>query len=149
MVPVGLRERNKQKMRTAISDTATQLFIKQGFDNVTVAEIAEAAGVSTSGLRGQLRVRGLIAVWMWTLRAWERDERADLSGTMAALDAALRRADRLAALLGGGSTPAEASGAPAEPSDTLAEPSGTTEADASAAEPDAEPTAPAPDTPPA
>jgi AcrR family transcriptional regulator len=47
MVPVGLRERNKQKMRTAISDTATQLFIKQGFDNVTVAEIAEAAGVST------------------------------------------------------------------------------------------------------
>jgi AcrR family transcriptional regulator len=47
MAPVGLRERNKQKMRTAISDTATQLFIKRGFDNVTVAEIAEAAGVST------------------------------------------------------------------------------------------------------
>jgi AcrR family transcriptional regulator len=47
MAPVGLRERNKQKMRTAISDAATRLFIKHGFDNVTVAEIAEAAGVST------------------------------------------------------------------------------------------------------
>jgi ubiquinone biosynthesis protein COQ9 len=93
----------------------------------------QAAGVSTVGLRGQLRVRGLIAVWVWTLRAWERDESADLSGTMAALDAALRRAERVAAWLGGG-------GAPAEPSEA-------TEADASAAEPDPEPSGLAPDTP--
>jgi hypothetical protein len=95
----------------------------------------QAAGVSTAGLRGQLRVRGLVGVWVWTLRAWERDETADLSGTMAALDAALRRASRLAAWLGGGGD-----SAPAEPSNA-------TESDASAAEPDAEPTGPAPDTP--
>lgn len=74
----------------------------------------EAAGVSGIGPRGELRVRGLIAVWLWTLRAWERDESADLSGTMAALDAALRRADRLAAWLGGG--------AAAEPTTTATEP---------------------------
>ena len=83
-----------------------------------------AAGVSTAGLRGEMRVRGLVAVWVWTLRAWERDESADLSGTMAALDAALRRAERFAAWLGGGGTAA----AP-----------GAVEADASAAEPDAAP----------
>jgi hypothetical protein len=60
----------------------------------------EAAGVSTAGLRGALRVRGLMAVWLWALRAWERDESADLSGTMAALDTALRRAETAAAWLG-------------------------------------------------
>ena len=106
----------------------------------------QAAGVSTAGLRGQLRVRGLVAVWMWTLRAWERDESADLSGTMAALDAAMRRADRLAAMLGGGDgTPPQA----ADTTEADAAAAETTEADASAAEPDAEPTAPAPDAPPA
>jgi ubiquinone biosynthesis protein COQ9 len=68
----------------------------------------QAAGVSTAGVRGALRVRGLVAVWMWTLRAWQRDESADLSGTMAALDAALRRAERLAVWMGRGSDSASA-----------------------------------------
>ena len=83
----------------------------------------QAAGVSTAGLRGELRIRGLIAVWLWTLRAWERDESADLSGTMAALDAALRRAERLAGWLGGGtSTAAEAAAADASAADVDDEP---------------------------
>ena len=61
----------------------------------------QAAGSSTAGLRGEARLRGLIGVWLWTLRAWERDETTDLSATMAALDAALNRAERMATLLGG------------------------------------------------
>lgn len=72
----------------------------------------EAAGCTARGLRGELRMRGLVAVWLWTLRAWERDESSDLSGTMAALDAALRRAEQLAGWLSGtrraGETPTEA-----------------------------------------
>jgi hypothetical protein len=54
------------------------------------------------------------------------DESTDLSGTMAALDAALRRAGQFATWLGGGS------GEPAEP-------------DASAAEPEADPPGTPPD----
>ncbi len=59
----------------------------------------EAAGVSASGPRGTLRVKGLVAVWLWTLRAWQRDETEDLSHTMAALDTALARAERMAGWL--------------------------------------------------
>jgi AcrR family transcriptional regulator len=46
--PLGLRARKKQQTRTAISDVATRMFIERGFENVTVAEVAEAAGVSVN-----------------------------------------------------------------------------------------------------
>jgi AcrR family transcriptional regulator len=46
MADHGLRERKKQATRQLISDVASGLFIQRGFDEVTVAEIAEAAGVS-------------------------------------------------------------------------------------------------------
>ncbi len=62
-----------------------------------------AAGVSTAGLRGELRVKGLCAVWLCAMRAWQRDESEDMSGTMAAVDTALQRAERVASWLGGGS----------------------------------------------
>jgi AcrR family transcriptional regulator len=42
----GLRERRKQQTRQAISDTATAMFAARGFDQVTIAEVAEAAGVA-------------------------------------------------------------------------------------------------------
>jgi AcrR family transcriptional regulator len=42
----GLRERKKRETRQRISDVATALFIERGFDEVTVAEVAVAAGVS-------------------------------------------------------------------------------------------------------
>jgi AcrR family transcriptional regulator len=42
----GLRERKKAATRQAISDIATRLFERDGFERVTVAEIAAAASVS-------------------------------------------------------------------------------------------------------
>lgn len=54
--------------------------------------LLEGAGVPASGLTGGLRVHGLMAIWLYALRAWERDESADLSGTMAAVDRGLDRA---------------------------------------------------------
>ncbi len=59
----------------------------------------DAAGVSTAGLAGRLRIRGLLAVWLWALRTWVRDETPDLAPTMAALDTALARAERAAGWL--------------------------------------------------
>ncbi len=61
----------------------------------------QAAGASTTGLTGELRVKGLMAVWLWAMRAWERDETEDLTITMAALDAALARAEQAAGWLTG------------------------------------------------
>jgi AcrR family transcriptional regulator len=42
----GLRERRKQESRQAISGAAMALFEAQGFDEVTISQIADAAGVS-------------------------------------------------------------------------------------------------------
>ena len=42
----GLRERRKQQTREAISDIATGMFAARGFDEVTIAQVAEAAGVA-------------------------------------------------------------------------------------------------------
>lgn len=60
----------------------------------------QAAGLPASGLSGQLATNGLLAVWLYTVRAWQTDDTADLSTTMAALDKALSRAEQLAGWLG-------------------------------------------------
>ncbi|GAA2799461.1 TetR family transcriptional regulator [Kitasatospora sp. CM 4170] len=44
--PVGLRESKKRETRQLISDHATRLFIEQGFEPTTIAEIAAAARVA-------------------------------------------------------------------------------------------------------
>ncbi|NQU72381.1 MAG: TetR family transcriptional regulator [Rhodospirillales bacterium] len=60
----------------------------------------EAAGVASSGVRGRLRTKGLAAIYLSTLYVWLRDDSPDLGRTLAHLDRALRRAERLAMTIG-------------------------------------------------
>ncbi|MFJ3800147.1 TetR/AcrR family transcriptional regulator [Streptomyces sp. NPDC090088] len=46
MGEMGLRERKKRRMYEDVSDTAVRLFLAKGFDAVSVAEVAAAAGIS-------------------------------------------------------------------------------------------------------
>jgi ubiquinone biosynthesis protein COQ9 len=61
----------------------------------------QAAGVDATGPRGDLQTHGLLAIWLWAVRAWERDKSEDLSSTMAAVDSGLQRAESMASWLGG------------------------------------------------
>ena len=45
-VSEGLRERKKRLMRQLISDTATEMFLARGFDEVRVSEVAAACDIS-------------------------------------------------------------------------------------------------------
>ncbi|MGH6947525.1 MAG: TetR family transcriptional regulator [Kiloniellales bacterium] len=65
----------------------------------TLAGMLEAAGFASDGPLGMLRIEGLGAAYLAALRVWFRDESEDLAATMAALDRALSRLDRLARLM--------------------------------------------------
>ena len=78
----------------------------------SMAAMLEAARLSTSGCRGRLRIKGLMAIYLATLRVWLRDETSDLAKTMAALDSHLRRVEALIGRLPG--RPAQAEAAPSE-----------------------------------
>jgi AcrR family transcriptional regulator len=60
----------------------------------------KAAGIASSGLRGRLRTKGLAAIYLSTLYVWLRDDSPDFGRTLAHLDRALRRAERLAMTIG-------------------------------------------------
>src|SRR5205085_1484505 len=45
--PVGLRERKKAETREALAQAGLRLFAERGYDETTLHDIAEAAGVST------------------------------------------------------------------------------------------------------
>ena len=67
----------------------------------SMATMLEAAGFSTSGLRGLVRIKGLSAIYLSSLRVWLRDDSEDMAKTMAHLDKQLRRADSLAGRFAG------------------------------------------------
>jgi AcrR family transcriptional regulator len=65
----------------------------------SMAVLLEAAGISTEGVGGLVRVKGLGAVYVATLRRWLNDESEDKAATMATLDRMLRRGESWLAML--------------------------------------------------
>ncbi len=65
----------------------------------SMAWMLELAGLSATGIAGQLRAKALLALWIAAFRAWAKDDSADMSATMAALDRLLDRAEGLARTL--------------------------------------------------
>jgi ubiquinone biosynthesis protein COQ9 len=90
----------------AALDPALGLFLTR-LSARSMAWLLEGAGLSAAGLRGTLRSQGLLAVWIWSVRAWREDESADLSATMTAVDRALDRAGQLARYIGDDPPPSE------------------------------------------
>jgi ubiquinone biosynthesis protein COQ9 len=86
-------------LRALRADPATALALAAASLH-SMGWMLEGAGISSRGLRGRLRRKGLLAVWLWTVRAWQRDESEDLASTMAALDQALSRAGEAESWLG-------------------------------------------------
>lgn len=62
----------------------------------SMALMLEAARIDSSGLAGAVRVKGLTAVYLLSLRRFLADESADMARTMASLDGYLRRIEGLA-----------------------------------------------------
>lgn len=62
----------------------------------SMAAMLEAAGVSGRGLPGVVRQNALLAIYAAVSRVFDKDELADLSKTMAALDSRLKTAERWA-----------------------------------------------------
>lgn len=55
----------------------------------------EMAGISATGLKGLLRLQGLMAIYLAGLHAWRRDDSEDLAKTMAEIDKRLGQAVRI------------------------------------------------------
>ena len=100
-----------QLIRALRTDPATSLLL-YGATLRSMKWLLDGAGIPSSGIVGGLRVHGLLALWLYALRAWEGDESPDLSATMAAVDRGLDRAIQAENMLPGRSaSPAEESAA--------------------------------------
>ncbi|MEM7226707.1 MAG: helix-turn-helix domain-containing protein [Pseudomonadota bacterium] len=61
----------------------------------SMAAMLEMARLPSQGPCGAVRLKGLSAIYLATLRVWLRDETPDMAKTMATLDGYLRRAEGL------------------------------------------------------
>ena len=79
-------------------DPARSLSLAPSFLN-SMAWTLESTGISSSGLAGEIRTKGLAVIYLVALGVWIRDDDPDLAKTMAFLDRRLKQAVQLAAYL--------------------------------------------------
>ena len=96
-----------QLLRAVRTDPATSMLL-YGATLRSMKWLLDAASIPSTGIVGGLRVHGLLALWLYALRAWEADESPDLSATMAAVDRGLDRAIQAENMLPGRSPAEEA-----------------------------------------
>ena len=88
----------KAVRRAAVRDPFLALALAPAFRR-SMAAMLEAAGITSEGLGGALRQKGLLAIHNAVTRVFEQDDTADLSKTMVALDGRLKTASRWAQLI--------------------------------------------------
>lgn len=88
----SLRERRRRELRQQLSDAATRMFLEQGFDEVRVADVARACGVTEKTVYNHFRTKEALLADRWDIQiATLRSQLAD--PRTAPLDAGLRVLD--------------------------------------------------------
>ena len=129
-------------LRWLPAEPGTALFLA-ALTRRSMGWMLQGAGISDQGFRGAARTKALLGVWLWTLRAWQGDDSADLSATMASLDSALRRVEQVALMCARTGRAARAGDLPPSEPEAGSEPSPPIPTP-----PPAPPPVPAPDMPP-
>lgn len=88
---------------------------------LSIARIADAAGVQTTGWFGPVRVQALTLLYLQVSQTWLEDESADLAATMKKLDSQLARAESFASYFTRSRDTAIASNSAGDPPLTIAE----------------------------
>jgi len=70
------------------------IFLLPSFIN-SISIIAENANIQTAGLKGSIRVKGILIIYFSTFLIWLKDESSTLDKTMTYLDNYLKRAENL------------------------------------------------------
>jgi len=79
-------------------DPLRTISLVPGFLN-SMAWTLESAGISTSGIAGKIRTKGIAAIYLGALGVWIRDDSPDMTKTMAFLDRRLKQAVQMASYL--------------------------------------------------
>ena len=85
-------------LRSSIYDPSLSIALLPAYLQM-MAWILETSGISSAGIAGSIRAKGLAVVFFLSLRVWLGDDSSDLGKTMAFLDKKLRSAEQLASLV--------------------------------------------------